>query len=340
MSEARAFFRERDVVGWLIKPLDEARAALYRLAAPLLRDLYADRERRVLWLGAFSVFTSFVFTALVPLWLLSLGPIILGVPHLLSDVRYLVVRPALHRRWAFWCSMPALVAVGVGAPPAVGLLAMLPAAFSARARSLGARGLVLMVGAALVLVAARWELPFITGMVHLHNVIAVGLWLVLRQRGPAGLATVGLIGTVGVFVLCGGADGLVTLAGGWEASATGNRLDDFVASTAPGLSGPWAVRLVLSFAFMQSVHYGVWLRLVPDDLRQRAAPRPFKASWAALRAELGLWPVCAFTLLALGIAIWGAMDLHQARLGYLRLGAFHGYLELAVLAFFAVERRA
>jgi hypothetical protein len=98
--------------------------------------------------------------------------------------------------------------------------------------------------------------------------------------------------------------------------------------------------VVLSFAFMQSVHYGVWLRLMPDDLRPRAAPRPFRASWRALRDELGLWPLCAFTLAALGIALWGAVDLFGARLGYLRLGAFHGNLELVALAFLAVERRA
>ncbi len=340
MSDERAVVSFDDLSGWLLEPLDRARAGLYRLAAPLLKGLYANRERRVFWLGVFSVSTSLLFTAFVPLWLLSLGPVILGVPHLLADVRYLVVRPGLHRQWAFWLAVPALLAVGLGAPPAVGLLALFPAALAPQARGVGARVLVLLGATALVTVALRWELPFIVGLVHLHNVIAVGLWLLLRRRGPSGVATLGLIAAVAAFILLGGVDPLVTLARGWEANATGNRFDDFVAGAAPGVSGPWAQRLVLSFAFMQSVHYGVWLRLVPDDLRHRAAPRPFKASWAALRAELGVWPLAGFTLAALAIAAWGALDLHGARLGYLRLGAFHGYLELAVLAFFAVGRRA
>jgi hypothetical protein len=84
----------------------------------------------------------------------------------------------------------------------------------------------------------------------------------------------------------------------------------------------------------------VWLRLIPDDLRARAAPRPFLASWRALRADFGWWPLSALTLAALGVAGWALADLPAARLGYLRVGAFHGYLELAALAFFAVERRS
>jgi hypothetical protein len=196
-------------------------------------------------------------------------------------------------------------------------------------------------------VAVAWPLPFNVALVHLHNVVAVVLWLLLRRSGPAlrrpsafDTSLVALIALVAAFILAGGADSIVTMAGGWEARATGSSFDDFVAGAAPGVRGPLALRLVLSFAFMQSVHYGVWLRLVPDDLRARAAPRPFAASWRSLRADLGLWPLVAFTLLALGVAAWGTVDLFAARMGYLRLAAFHGFLELGALAFLTVDRPA
>ncbi len=100
-----------------------------------------------------------------------------------------------------------------------------------------------------------------------------------------------------------------------------------------------ALRLVLAFAFLQSVHYGVWLRLIPEDDRPRAAPRPWRATWRALVQDFGVVPLMLFAALALGIAVWGVVDLTQARLGYLRLAVFHGYLELAVGALWLIEGR-
>jgi hypothetical protein len=46
-----------------------------------------------------------------------------------------------------------------------------------------------------------------------------------------------------------------------------------------------------------------------------------------------------FLGVSLFIALWGLKDLAQARWGYLRLAAFHGYLEVAVAALFLVERK-
>ncbi|XXF76315.1 hypothetical protein P2318_25100 [Myxococcaceae bacterium GXIMD 01537] len=76
---------------------------------------------------------AFLLTVGAPLWSLALGPVLLGVPHLLSDVRYLVVRPGLHRRTGLAvCAGVPLLAVGLGAGPEVGLLALVPVVLGAR----------------------------------------------------------------------------------------------------------------------------------------------------------------------------------------------------------------
>ena len=49
-------------------------------------------------LAAFSVAVALACTLAAPLSLLTLGPLCLGVPHLVADLRYLVVRQGLHRR--------------------------------------------------------------------------------------------------------------------------------------------------------------------------------------------------------------------------------------------------
>ena len=98
-----------------------------------------------------------------------------------------------------------------------------------------------------------------------------------------------------------------------------------------GLEPTLGLRLVLLFTFAQSVHYVIWLRLIPEDDRERPTPRSFRASWRALIAELGplVWLALA---LALVIVSWALVDLAAARAGYLRLAHFHAFLEFAVLA--------
>ncbi|MBL8920411.1 MAG: hypothetical protein JNJ54_16225 [Myxococcaceae bacterium] len=323
----------------LLTPVDVLRAGVLRVLAPWLSPLYADRRRRVWWLGVFSVVSAFVVTGLVPLWSLALGPVLLGVPHLVSDVRYLVVRPGLHLRHALLVLAGGpLLATSFGAGPVVGLASVVPAVLVATPRSWK---LVLALGGWAALTAAAWLDPwaFQLGFLHAHNLVAVLVWWLLSPRA-ASMAWIPALTLVGVAAIFAGAlDPLLTVAGGWSAPWTGASFTEFVETITPALEPTLAARLVLSFCFLQSVHYAVWLRLVPDDERPRPAPRTFRSTWAALEHDFGRGPLLAFVALALGIAGWGLVNLPGARLGYLHLAAFHGYLELAVLARWFVHGR-
>jgi hypothetical protein len=318
---------------------DRLRAWCYRLAAPVLSPLYAQRERRVFWLALFTLASSMLLTVLCPLWLLALGPVVLGVPHLLADLRYLVLRQGLHRRRSLWPSVVPLGLLAAGAPAVVGLGAAGLAVAAARARW-PRKSLVLAVLGGLGWLALRDEAGFTLVFVHLHNLVALLFWAALR-RGSARTTLVTLaLALAGSLALLGGwADPLISCFGGWTAPHAATSFDEFIAADAPFDDGRLATHVVLSFAFLQAVHYGVWLRLMPDDLRERLAPRPFKASWQKLREDFGRWPLLVLTALALGIALWGSVDLFAAREGYLRLAGFHGYLELAVGALLLTERQ-
>ena len=97
------------------------------------------------------------------------------------------------------------------------------------------------------------------------------------------------------------------------------------------------VGLVLLFAFAQAVHYGIWLRLIPEEDRPQPSPRTFSASARALHRDMGTPMLFGATVLILGFAFWALLDLAHARISYLRLALFHGHLELAGLAFLFVE---
>lgn len=318
---------------------DAVRAAVFRRLLPRCPRLFADRARRVAWFGSLSVLAAFALTVSVPLWLLALGPLLLGVPHLLADLRYLVVRPGLHRRTRLCVAagLP-LAAVGLGAPAAVGLLAVMAAAVLARGDA-ARKAMVLAAWAVFSVAALADEALFVIAFLHGHNVLALALWWRVRPRDGRAARVLPLVGA-GVALLLGGAmDPVVSGLGGWVAPATGIDLAAHAQVLLPLGDATFAARGLLCFAFLQAVHHAVWLRLVPEDARERPVPRSFRASWLALRADLGALPLALTAVLAAAIALWGACDLVAARDGYLRLAAFHGYLELAVIALLVVERR-
>src|SRR6478735_2828061 len=83
----------------LALPLDRARALFFKsaLEVQVLRDVLLTKRRRIPALLALHASIALVLSVLAPTLLLIAGPLLLGVPHLLSDVRYLVLRPALSR---------------------------------------------------------------------------------------------------------------------------------------------------------------------------------------------------------------------------------------------------
>src|SRR5689334_21839301 len=108
----------------LLTPLDAARSATLRMLGPWGARFLARREERVLLYALFGLAVAFAMTCASPLVMYSVGPIVLGTVHLVSDVRYLVARPALHRRtWVALFTGAPLAATFVWPTPAVGLLA-------------------------------------------------------------------------------------------------------------------------------------------------------------------------------------------------------------------------
>ena len=113
----------RDPIEQVLAPLDRLRVRLLRALMPWSSVLAGRREARVAVFGVAVVAIALGLSLLAPLWVLALGPIVLGVPHLLADLRYCVVRPGWHREPALWLLAGApLLAMALGAPLEYGLL--------------------------------------------------------------------------------------------------------------------------------------------------------------------------------------------------------------------------
>ncbi|MCB9688718.1 MAG: hypothetical protein H6738_18820 [Alphaproteobacteria bacterium] len=326
-----------------VAPLDRLRRALYRVLAPWLGPWIRSREVRIGLHGALAVGGSLLLAAIAPLWMLALGPLLLGVPHLVADLRYLVAKPGLHRRSGAWVVAGLLVASSVTADLRWGLVgaALVPLASSG---SLARRALAAAGLGALAFAAFAAPRSTALGLAHAHNVVAVVAWMTLAValHEGAGSRAVRWGTTLAFFVggalILGGALDPVLLHG--PSLPGGPSIRDHLAALAPGMTPPWGHRWVVAFAYAQSVHYGLWLRIVPEEARERPAPRSWEASLRALRTDLGAPVFAAAVLLCVGLAVWGLADLAAAREGYLRLALFHGPLELAVLGLVAAEGRA
>jgi hypothetical protein len=321
-------------------PLDALRSAVLRIVGGPGRRLLGDRDLRVVAYAVFSLTSALVLTLVWPMGLLALGPIVLGVPHLLADARYMVVRQGMHRRLDVWLLVFAPIAITWYRPTVfLGLFGLLGAVLCARA-SMAKRAIGFCVWAALAIPAflsPRWAAILFA---HGHNVVAVLIWFAwtgARSRLRAGVVV--LFFAVLLFLLFAPIFPVVFGAGGLEATF-GLTLDSQLRALAPpGVDANFALRLTLAFAFAQSVHYAVWLRLLPEDDRPRSGIRSFSSSYRALRADVGTAVIGVFSALFVGLLAWAIVDLVSARLGYLKVAIVHGHLELAVCALLLLERR-
>lgn len=326
------------VLGGPVWIADRARWVWLRSLGPLAKPLVRRRELRVAVAGSSLMLFAMAGAVFLPMWMLALGPIVWGTPHVLSDIRYLWVRPGRHREWATWLLVGGpLLGLTITAQPAWGFGAAVGALACARG-ALWKKLLLLPLAAGLVWFALANEYLVAVLFAHAHNFIGVALFWAWRRRAGK-LHWVPLLAfALGCGVLMSGwLDDTVLAMGTLSVNPGGLDVYYHLASLSPGVEGMLGVRLVLLFTFAQSVHYAVWVRLVPEEDRPRETPRTFAASFRVLRAEFGPWLLGATVLVTLAVAVWAAFDVFAARNGYLRAVLFHGHLEVAAAALLLVE---
>ncbi len=325
----------------LLSPADAVRRWVLARIGRFARPYLVDRDRRVALSFGVAVLMAFGLAVSAPLHLLALGPLVLGVPHLLSDVRYLVARPGFGARRAVVLAVGLpLVLLSYTTDPRAGFAAVVGAGVVATSGSLARRAVVVALGGALLLLAHAH--PRATSLVfaHMHNVVALGFfWWLRPRRRPLAWLPLALFAAVALALSLGLHERVAARLGTIDGTVLGTSIDRETWVLAPTLSSPWDARLVVVFAFAQSVHYGLWLRVIPDEARPSKTPRSFAQSARALVADVG-GPVVLLAMAgAAVVAVYGLVDVYAARMRYLDFALFHGYLELAALGLFFAESR-
>lgn len=315
--------------------LDRIRGQLLKLGMPFTSHFASHREHRVSLNAALSIGVAFVLAVSCPLWALALTPVVFGIPHILSDLRYTLIRTGLAQRPALWAG-PALALLAfalLDCPPA-GFAAPAALALASKASS---KRRALVIAASLAAAVCFVIEPRASGLilVHGHNLIAIVLWLLWRRRtGRSHWGVLALLVLGSLAISLGfGADPSQQLG----PTALGLDFEARHRWLAPNLGADGAARVVVLFAFLQSIHYTVWLRLVPEEDRERNTPRTFRASYRALLSDLGPGLVFGLAAASIGLLVWSTVDLGSANMNYLRFAGFHAHLELCLLAFLWLE---
>ena len=334
-------------------PADRLRRSLYAATVatvPGLTPWLVRRDRRVALIACAHALVAFLLTATFPMLLFVVGPILLGVAHVSADVRYLVLRRGLPKWWKHIVIGICLALVGMrGAGEVLGGMLLLHAehvvalgwmalaAFVAM-RLGGSRTRGVIVGLVIVglgLASALAPYGSRIAFIHLHNLVAVTLWIWLfRMRITYALVPllfmaflVFLLGSPWVLSVMGATGGV---------SSLGLHLLSAADFTAPGVQSSAAIHLTLSYVFLQSVHYAAWLLLIPQEDMTREAPLTFRGSARSLTRDFGSLGVAAIVFATLLVVVGAFSDALASRRMYLSLAMFHNYLELAMAAYFFV----
>ncbi len=321
----------------LIAGADALRRRWLQALGPVGARLVRDRELRVSVVFSAVVVAALLGTLVAPLWLLVLGPLVWGVPHIAADVRYLVLRPGFARRPALWViGGTPLILLAAGVDLVWGFVGAAGVALVARA-SLGPRLLAAAVLVVVGLVLDRWGPVGDIVFGHLHNLAAIAFWWAWRaRRGRAHWLPLLLLVAASCLLLS--TAGLELVGARFEWHAAGDDADRQLWRLAPGLAPMLGMRLVLLFCFMQSVHYAMWMQMIPDEARPRATVMTFRASVRDLELDAGRGVLWGFAAVGLGFIAWACVDVMAAGRGYFWMARFHGTLEVMAAVVLILER--
>jgi hypothetical protein len=276
---------------------------------------------------------------LMPALVLLVGPLLFGVPHLLSELRVFARRlqPSRNALLVVVAPLALLILLRVaeqfglarpqGSDVMLGCAALLAAAAIRPGTVTDRIGRsMIALGISAFALYDTWLTTIV--LAHLHNLIAVVFlisWVGSPKRSrDMRVLCIGLVAGIAMLYVAAPPASDAMLDAALPGSA--NFLSGIRLALAPGLSGEVGHRLVLVYGFAQLMHYVVWLVWMPtliDDNAARTARRPTQS--------VPFVPILIALMLALPLLSM-MKDPIVIRDQYLALSSFHGWLELSVLA--------
>jgi hypothetical protein len=350
---------------------DLIRARLLRITLTYkpLRPFFYVRSRRLYFLFMIAYVMALIFSMWIPLWILLVGPLVYGVPHIVSSVRYFDHTVRLFSNFSNYSRKPNY---------SILLLSILTLVFgyrilvTANILQLDVAHISEWSGSTYVELTALFAtffwgciyyskktVPILRGillliplffsfyyfmawtvavLVLVHNFVAFIYWIIAAksdsEKNIAKMCFLITILTTDLIFF-----GLFDFVCQWLKP----RLDlDFVSLSIRSMGSLilpdfvdeklW-LRACIAFAFGQSLHYFVWLKAIPDQWHYHEVPTSFKQSLRFLKDDFGRGLAIFIIVVVVGsFFVWSFVTFEQARIIYFCFAAYHGYLEIAGLS--------
>ncbi|GAA1621239.1 hypothetical protein ACFQY4_24330 [Catellatospora bangladeshensis] len=179
-------------------------------------------------------------------------------------------------------------------------------------------------------VSLSWPAYHFVVLAHLHNVVPLFfLWewsrrLPGRERAVFRAAQLGWVLVVPALLLAGVFDPLLADGSAAVVAFAGTPESLSAPVTPPGLAA--GLRFLAVFAFLQAMHYVVWLGFLPRYAPDAAAAFEQRVPWLSGWRP---WALGAGAALVLGVLFLA--DYGQGRTLYQAFASYHAYLEFPVL---------
>ncbi len=348
---------------------DLMRAKLLKVALryQAIRSIFLKRANRLLVSFVCSAILQCLLSLLVPIWMLALGPLLFGFPHLWALIRYLPKfwSPENHRQ-SPEILMKSLCLILFS----IGIFRVLQTQSSLRIYfpwmlndTVEWLGFLLTCGCIVYLVHLEswmlirglfflplafcaWKYPYFSASVLLigHNFVAFYFWICAttsKEDRRAAILALSIFVIFNLLIIFGALD-FVTQFFNLSAPSLGVSLEPVMLGR---LILPGSVdfklldRAISVFAFGQAMHYFVWLKAIAETQIKQEVPLSFTQSLRSLRKDLGPRLIWLAAVICLGIPLAiGFSRIEWLRQFYLSIAAVHGYMEIASLQFLPMKK--
>ncbi len=352
----------------LVSNLDILRAKTLKQTLPLrfLRNLVFSRSSRILALALLTLFFYLGVSLLFPMWVLLIGPILWGVPHLISSLRYSTINfgeTQLRKRLIFFQSGVWILVFAYRLGVDLFNLELIGFQFPLLFESvclvfsfvfqiyLSRRfdlkwAIYFSLFAGLILVTHRFPVQTALFLLIGHNYVPLINWYQSGQNRKDiqvfCIVTI-LYVILSILIFKGGFQFLFKyiepqgVIGLMDWSFT----DIFSPYGAALADSAFWYRITCLYAFSQSIHYFLWMKAIPENYQSQPYPPSFKWSFNHLNQDFGSGAIYVFLLMTvMGLGYWLFFEYQTARLVYFAIASYHGFMEISALPFLTSNRRS
>ncbi|MBC7464536.1 MAG: hypothetical protein H7256_00965 [Bdellovibrio sp.] len=335
------------------------------LKVSFFRSLFLDRANRILFLSllalAFYLTTSLFF----PLCVLLMGPIIWGVPHIISSLRYNTqfnTKTSERKKAVIFQSMIWLAVfsyrIAVDIYNQNLFISSYPLIFESICLVLSFAGqiyfvrqfnwkLILFSGLFSFLIYSTYVFPIQTALVLLigHNYIPLYAWFKSCQQSKdfqifSTVTSIYILLSIAIYF--GLFDSLYSIYSpqGQIQFLNWNYADVVKSFGANPSDYQFWFHIVSLYAFSQAMHYFFWVKAIPENYQPQQHPPSFKCSQNRLANDFGSTSIYALAALVfLGLVYWLFFEFQTARLVYFSIASYHGFMEISALPFLKSNRK-